>query len=66
MTTISSQLNSTTLFYKTDGAVKEMRDIINGLDDKDVMSPSMMLMYEEWKQKILLSDGIDSDENYDW
>lgn len=25
-----------------------------------------LMMYEEWKQKILLSNGIDNDENADW
>lgn len=25
-----------------------------------------LIMYEEWKQKILLSDGLNEDENYEW
>ena len=24
------------------------------------------LMYEEWKQKILLSDGVNDDQNIEW
>lgn len=27
---------------------------------------SFGLMYEEWKQKILLSDGLNEDENFEW
>ncbi len=46
-------------------------DEIYSLDDvisKEISEASFgfTLMYEEWKQKILLSDGVNDDQNIEW
>lgn len=66
MTTINSLLNSTTLLYETDGDVREISEIVKELDGKESSNYAMRFMYNEWMQKVLLSDGLDPDENYDW
>lgn len=66
MTTINALLNSTILPYKTDGDIKEMSEIIKELVDEGGDNYAMRFMYNEWMQKVLLSDGLDPDENYDW
>lgn len=66
MTTINSLLNSTTLLYENDGDVQEISEIVKALDDKEINNYAMRFMYNEWTQKVLLSDGLDPDENYDW
>lgn len=44
--------------------VKTLDEIIS----KEVIPPNFgfLIMYEEWKQNILLSNGINDDENADW
>ncbi|MFU9136525.1 hypothetical protein [Erwinia tasmaniensis] len=46
-------------------------DEIHSLDDimskeTSEVSFGFKLMYEEWKQKILLSDGVSDEQNIDW
>ncbi len=66
MTTINYLLNSTISPYKIDGDIKEMSEIIKELVDEGGDNYAMRFMYNEWMQKVLLSDGLDPDENYDW
>ncbi|MGX8940874.1 hypothetical protein ACWWJF_10965 [Symbiopectobacterium sp. Eva_TO] len=66
MTTINSLSNSTVSLYETDGDIKEISQIINGLYEDEINNYAMRFMYNEWMQKVLLSDGLDPDENYDW
>lgn len=45
--------------------------VVKTLDEiasKEASPPNFgfMIMYEEWKQNILLSNGINDDENADW
>ncbi|MFJ2974090.1 hypothetical protein ACIPDS_05335 [Kluyvera sp. NPDC087067] len=35
-------------------------------ESKTDMNLGFLMMYEEWKQSILLSDGINEDENAEW
>ena len=41
---------------------------LDELSSKEASQPNFgfMIMYEEWKQNILLSNGINDDENADW
>lgn len=66
MTTINSLVKSTTLLYETDGDIKEISEIVKELDDEEINNYAMRFMYNEWMQKVLLSDGLDADENHDW
>ncbi|MGG2140130.1 hypothetical protein [Symbiopectobacterium sp. RP] len=69
MTTINSLSNSTVSLYETDGDIKDISEVIKGLDDDEINNyamHAMRFMYNEWMQKVLLSDGLDPDENYDW
>ncbi|MCW2477104.1 MULTISPECIES: hypothetical protein [unclassified Symbiopectobacterium] len=66
MTTINSLSNSTVYLYETDGEIKQITDIINELDEEKKNDWGMRFMYNDWMQKVLLSDGLDPDENHDW
>ncbi|QZN94791.1 hypothetical protein [Symbiopectobacterium purcellii] len=66
MTTINSLLNSTTVLYENDGNIKEISEMVKELSDEERNNYAMRFMYNEWMQKVLLSDGLDPDENYDW
>ncbi|WP_291972017.1 hypothetical protein [Candidatus Symbiopectobacterium sp.] len=63
MTTINSLSNSTVSLYETDGDIKDISEVIKGLDDDKTNNYAMRFMYNEWMQKVLLSDGLDPDEN---
>lgn len=52
-------------------APQNYREDIKPLDQvmsesKTDMNIVFLMMYEEWKQNILLSNGVDEDENADW
>lgn len=66
MITINSLLNSATLLYETNGDVKEISETVKELDGEEINNYAMRFMHNEWMQKVLLSDGLDADENYDW
>lgn len=66
MTTINSVLNIPVSPHETDKNVNEMSDIIGSLGKDTSNDWAMRFLYNEWMQKVLLSDGIDADENYDW
>ena len=65
-------INSNTLNVAVQTAeVNEAESIENQIDtqevDKDAYgNMGYKLMYQEWMQKILMSDGLDEDENRDW
>ena len=49
-----------------DTSVTEISDVIKSLDVEGNNEWAMQFLYNEWMQKVLLSDGLDEDENYDW
>lgn len=44
--------------------IKSLDQTMN--DSKTDLNLGFLMMYEEWKQSILLSDGINEDENAEW
>ncbi|MFT8209923.1 MAG: hypothetical protein ACMZI0_03600 [Symbiopectobacterium sp.] len=66
MTTINSVSNTPVSPYEAEQNVTEISEVINSLDREYSNEWAMRFLYNEWMQKVLLSDGIDADENYDW
>lgn len=66
MATINSLLTSTTVLYEKDGNITEISEVVKELSDEERNNYAMRFMYNEWMQKVMLSDGLDPDENYDW
>lgn len=48
----------------TDEQVKSLDEIASSSEKE--FNLMFMLMYEEWKQKILLSDGLDENDKIEW
>lgn len=46
------------------GQIKSLDETMS--ESKTDMNLGFLMMYEEWKQSILLSDGINEDENAEW
>jgi len=47
--------------------VNEIRELDAVMSESKVdMNLGYLILYEQWKQKILLSDGINEDENVEW
>ncbi|HGF0772302.1 TPA: hypothetical protein ACF7ZB_004693 [Kluyvera georgiana] len=47
--------------------VEEIKSLDENMSEsKTVQNLGFLMMYEEWKQKILLSNGINEDENAEW
>lgn len=57
--------------YNSEVALQNHVEKIKSLDEnmsesKTDLNLGFLMMYEEWKQKILLSNGINEDENAEW
>ncbi|MFP2236924.1 hypothetical protein ACLEUK_19945 [Pseudescherichia vulneris] len=47
--------------------VEEIKSLDQTMSEsKTDLNLGFLMMYEEWKQSILLSDGINEDENAEW
>lgn len=46
------------------GDIKSLDEIAS--QEENQPNFGFMMMYEEWKQNILLSNGLNDDENSDW
>ncbi len=66
MITINSVSNISMPPNETEKNVTEISDVIKSLDVESNNEWAMQFLYTEWMQKVLLSDGLDEDENYDW
>lgn len=66
MITINSVSNMSIPPNEMDTSVTEISDVIKSLDVESNNEWAMQFLYNEWMQKVLLSDGLDEDENYDW
>lgn len=66
MITINSVSNMSIPPNEMDTSVTEISDVIKSLDVEGNNEWAMQFLYNEWMQKVLLSDGLDEDENYDW
>ncbi len=66
MATINSLLTPTTVLYEKDGNITEISEVVKELSDEERNNYAMRFMYNDWMQKVMLSDGLDPDENYDW
>lgn len=48
-------------------SVSEIKTLDESMKESKIDSNlGFLMMYEEWKQSILLSDGINEDENAEW
>lgn len=57
--------------YNSEVVLQNHVEKIKSLDEnmsvsKTDLNLGFLMMYEEWKQKILLSNGINEDENAEW
>ncbi|MBU4680519.1 hypothetical protein KC222_00640 [Cedecea davisae] len=63
-------INDAVLHFNLSNKMAEAADIktLDEIASKEVILPNFgfLIMYEEWKQNILLSNGINDDENADW
>lgn len=66
-------MNSISEISSNDNRVDSLNHVeqIKSLDEmmsesKTDLNLGFLMMYEEWKQSILLSDGINEDENAEW
>lgn len=66
MTMISSGSPMAAMHYAAQQGVDEMDTDIDAIQNEYSNDLGFKLMYNEWMQKILLSDGVDEDENHDW
>lgn len=65
MNSIDSANSSRTVVYLN--YVNEVRELDTVMSESKVdMNLGYLILYEQWKQKILLSDGINEDENVEW
>lgn len=66
MTVINSAPLSAGAYAASEREVQDIDNAMDNLQEKNDMNLGFKLMYQEWMQKILLSDGVDGDENQEW
>lgn len=65
MSAINSMSKITASYVNTtDEQVKSLDEIASSSEKE--FNPMFMWMYEAWKQKILLSDGLDENDKIEW